>query len=305
MIRLVIINPYSGNRRGEKYANTIRKVFDNLQKENDLKDDIFIEYTEYIGHALEIANEYSIKYKEEGIVIYIVGGDGTVSEVATAIKNKENISMIVIPKGTGNDFARALNSCRSIRKIIKKSLENEPTKVDSIDVNHKVSANMVNVGLDAAIGNNVNHFRKIPFIPGSFKYKLAIAYTIFSPVKYNFKIRADGKVQKGKYTLVAIGNNKYCGGGVNILPDADIEDSKLNVCIVKNTNLVQKLIYLPKLMKGKHQGIKLIELLECKNISIVSNRKFPISIDGEVEFTNKLNAKISEKSLSVIKTLDK
>ena len=238
-------------------------------------------------------------------LMVVLGGDGTISEVAQAIKNKENVSIVVIPKGTGNDFARATNTYKSIRKIIKTSLENSPQKVDTIDINNKVSANMVNVGLDAAIGNNVNHFRKIPFVPGSFKYKLAIAYTIFSPVKYKFKIRIDGKVQKGKYTLVAIGNNKYCGGGVNILPDADIQDGKLDVCIVKNTTLLQKLIYLPKLMKGKHRGIKIIDLLTCKQISIVSNKKFPISIDGEITFTNKLNAKISEKSLSVIKTLDK
>lgn len=305
MIRLVIINPYSGNRRGQKYAKTIKKVFNNLENEYNLNDRVFIEYTEYVGHAEEIAIEYGVKYKNENIAIYVVGGDGTVSEVTTAIKKKENISMVVIPKGTGNDLARAINSYRSIRKIIRASIKNRPEKIDTIDINHKVAANMINVGLDAAIGNNVNHFRKIPFIPGSFKYKLAIAYTIFSPVKYKFKIRVDNKVLKGKYTLVAIGNNKYCGGGVNILPDANIQDGYLDVCIVKNTTLFQKLIYLPKLMKGKHRGINLIELLRCKKISIVSTRKFPISIDGEVTFTNKLIAKISEKSLSVIKTLDK
>lgn len=305
MIRLVIINPYSGNRRGEKYAKTIKKVFNNLEKEYKLNDNVYLEYTEYVGHAEEISLEYCIKYKNQEIVIYIVGGDGTVSEVSQAIKNQENVSMLVIPKGTGNDFAKAINSYKSIRKIIKTSLQNSAEKVDAIDINHKVSANMVNVGLDAAIGNNVNHFRKIPFVPGSFKYKLAIAYTIFSPVKYKFKIRIDDKVLKGKYTLVAIGNNKYCGGGVNILPDADIQDGKLDVCIVKNTTLVQKLIYLPKLMKGKHKGISIVNLLTCKKISIVSNKKYPVSIDGEITFTNKLNAKIAEKSLSVIKTLDK
>lgn len=73
MVRLVIINPYSGNRRGVKYANTIRKVFCNLEREFDLHDKVFIEFTEYIGHAEEIAIEYSIKYKNEFIVIYIIG----------------------------------------------------------------------------------------------------------------------------------------------------------------------------------------------------------------------------------------
>ena len=129
MIRLVIVNPYSGTGRGVKYAKTINKVFSDLKKEYNLNDNVFTEFTEYVGHATEIVLEYGIKYAKDNIIVYVVGGDGTVSEVATAINNKENMSMVVIPRGTGNDFARATNSYRSIRKIIKMSLQNEPEKV--------------------------------------------------------------------------------------------------------------------------------------------------------------------------------
>ena len=305
MVRLVIVNPYSGTSRGVKYAKTINKVFEDLKKEYEFDDNVFIEYTEYIGHATEIVLEYGIKCTNDDIVIYVVGGDGTVSEVATAINNKKNMHMVVIPRGTGNDFARVTNSYRSIRKIIKASLQIQPEKVDSILVNRRTSANMINCGFDAAICNNMNHFRRIPFISGSLKYKLAIVYTIFSPNTYNLKIRVDNKVFKGKYTLVAIGNNKYCGGGINMLPDADISDGYLDICIIKNTTLIQKLIYLPKLTKGKHRNLNIVTMLRGKKVYIASNRKIPICIDGEVLFTKGFIAKVSEKTLSVIKTLDK
>lgn len=306
MIRLVIVNPYSGNRRGEKYAKTVKKIFADLKKEYDIVyDDIYVEFTEYNGHATEIVLDYEIKFKNEQIVVYAIGGDGTLSEVATAINGKENISMVVIPKGTGNDFARCVNSYRSMRKIIKASIENNPEKVDSILVNKKVAINMINAGLDAAIAANLDRFRKIPLITGKMKYKLAIFYTVFLPKSYRLKIRIDDEVKKGKYTLIAIGNNKYCGGGVNIVPDADIQDGNLDICIVDNVNLIQKLIYLPKIMKGKHENLKVVELCKGKNISVSSNKKFPISIDGELHFLKSFRAKVSEKTLSVIKTLDK
>lgn len=306
MVRLVIVNPYSGNRRGEKYAKTIEKIFTDLKKEYDIiEDNVFIEFTEYIRHATEIVLQYEIKFKNEKIVVYVVGGDGTLSEVATAINGKENISMVVIPKGTGNDFARAVNSYRSIRKIIKTSILNEPEKIDCILVKNKVAINMINTGLDAAIAANLDKFRKIPLISGKLKYKLAIFYTVFLPKIYNLKIRIDDRVIKGKYTLIAIGNNKYCGGGVNMVPDADIKDGKLDICIIKNINLLQKIMYLPKLMKGKHTHLSVVELCKGKNISVSSNKKLPVSIDGELNFIKGFRAKISEKSLSVTKTLDK
>ena len=306
MIRLVIVNPYSENRRGIKYAKTIEKIFIDLKKEYDIiEDNVFIEYTEYKGHATEIVFEYEIKFKGQEIVVYVVGGDGTLSEVATAINSKDNISMVVIPKGTGNDFSRAVNSYRSIRKIIKTSILNKPEKVDSILVNKKVATNMINSGLDAAIAANLDKFRKIPLISGNFKYKLAIFYTVFLPKIYNLKIRIDGRVIKGKFTLIAIGNNRFCGGGVDMVPEATIDDGNLDICIVKNVNLIEKMMYLPKIMKGKHTHLKVVQICTGKNISVSSNKKMPVSIDGELNFIKGFRAKVSEKTLSVIKTLDK
>lgn len=306
MIRLIIANPYAGNKRGSKYAKTMEKVFDNLKKEGNCQNDnIFIELTEYIGHATEIVLEYSIMYRHDTVIVYCIGGDGTVSEVATAINGKANMSMVVIPKGTGNDFSKAINTYSSIRKLVKTSLTKTPEKVDCIEVKNKVVTNMINTGIDAAIVANLRYFRKIPFISGKMKYKLSILYTIFIPKIYNMKIRVDDKIYKGKYTLVAIGNNKYCGGGVNILPDANIQDGMLDVCIVKNTTLLQKIMYLPKITKGKHENLAIVKILRGKNISVVSNRKLPVSFDGEVQYIKGFRAKVSEKSLNVIKTLDK
>lgn len=306
MIRLVIVNPYSGNRRGEKYAKTVKKIFVDLKKEYDIVyDDIYVEFTEYNGHATEIVLDYDAKFKNEQIVVYVIGGDGTLSEVVTAINGKDNISMVVIPKGTGNDFARCVNSYRSMRKIIKASIENKPERVDSILVNKKVAVNMINAGLDAAIAANLDRFRKIPLITGKMKYKLAIFYTVFLPKSYKLKIRISERVIKGKFTLIAIGNNRCCGGGIDMIPKADIQDGLLDICIVKSVNLIQKLMYLPKIMKGKHENLKVVELSKGKIISVSSNKKFPVSIDGELTFIKGFRAKVSEKTLSVIKTLDK
>ncbi|MBQ8044177.1 MAG: YegS/Rv2252/BmrU family lipid kinase [Clostridia bacterium] len=295
----------SGTGKGLKYLKGIENIFANIKKEGLIpKDKVCIELTKYIGHATEIVKEYIEKFTGE-MVVYVVGGDGTLSEVAEAIKYVDTTSMVVIPRGTGNDFARATNSYKSMRKIIRKSLEEKPVKVDSISIKKCTCMNVLNAGLDAAIADNMNLFRKWPVISGSMKYKLAIAYTILGAKKYKLKIRVDDKIYKGVYTLIAIGNNKYYGGGVKALPYAEIDDGMLDVCLIDSTTLIQKLFFLPKFSKGKHEGIKLVKLLKGKEISVVSTRKMPVSIDGEIYYTNRFKAKVEEKSVNIIKTLDK
>lgn len=307
MLRLVVINPIAGNAKGDRYFKSITKIFGNITKEGLIPNDkICYEVTKGVGDATAIVKRYINEFPNENIVIYVVGGDGTLGEVATACINESRTAIVAIPKGTGNDFARMLNSYTSMRKIIRRSLDIVPEAVDSIVVNNnKICINVLNTGLDAQIADNMNLFRKWNFLSGSMKYKLAIVYTLFSAKQYRLKIRVDDKVYKGKYTLLAIGNSKYYGGGVMILPQAEMSNGTLDICLIDATTMLQKLNFLPKLMKGKHANIHVVHMLKGKNISVVSNRKIPLSIDGEIVYTNRFKAKILEKGIKIIKTLDK
>ena len=58
--------------------------------------------TERVGHAAEIAWELR-KQQVEGPVV-AVGGDGTVHEVASALRGSD-IPLGILPFGSGNDYA--------------------------------------------------------------------------------------------------------------------------------------------------------------------------------------------------------
>ena len=61
--------------------------------------------TEYTGHATEIARKCAVQSKEE-LLIIAIGGDGTVHEIISGIKQYEHIRVGVISAGSGNDFGR-------------------------------------------------------------------------------------------------------------------------------------------------------------------------------------------------------
>ena len=282
MNRIFILNPVSGKGRNLKYIGRINKIF------KDTEDNIIIEQTQKPNDVRRIIEKYIEMYGADNIICYVIGGDGTLSE-GISIAIKKHIKFVPVPAGTGNDYVRSIYRYKSGRTILKKSIDcKRYRRAGVMQTNRSYALNVVSCGFDAKVGDNIKYFKKIPFITGSFAYHLSILYTLFFNKNYKFKIRIDDKIFKGKYTLVAIGKGKYYGGGVKILPDAKVTDKKMHVCIARQTSVFEKLQLLPKLKKAKHAEIDGVEFFECDSISIVSTRKFPISLDGEVYLDNKL-----------------
>ncbi len=293
MNRIFILNPVSGKGRNLKYIGRINKIFKNTG------DNIIIEQTQKPNDVRRIINKYVEKYGANEIVCYIIGGDGTLSE-SLSIAIAKNIKIVPVPAGTGNDYVRSIYKYKSGRTILKKSIEcKRYRRAGVMQTLNGYALNVISCGFDAKVGENIKYFKKLPFITGSFAYHLSILYTLFSNKNYKFKIRIDDKVFKGKYTLVAIGKGKYYGGGVKILPDAKVTDKKMQVCIARQTTVLEKLHFLPKLKKARHGEINGVEFFECDSISIVSTRKFPISLDGEVYLDNKLKVTSLPRTLRI------
>lgn len=298
MNRLFVINPYSGKGRAKKYINRIERIMQN--KNVYTKDNVYIEQTVCQNDATDIVKKHIKKLGDENLVVYAVGGDGTLNEVINATVNTKAVT-VVVPCGTGNDYVKSVSNYKSGRKIIIESLNTKPKKVDAMLINNsKHAVNMINCGFDAKVVVNVRHFNKLPFITGEMAFYLSVIYTLFMNQNYNFKIRIDDKIERGRYTLVAIGKGKYCGGMAKALKNAVIDDGFLDVCIVRQTNVFQKIKLFPKYRKGEHDSIEVAKLLKGKKVTIVSNKNFFASIDGEIISTKKIEVKVEEKSINFI-----
>lgn len=293
MDHIILVNPYAGRRNNAKKAIIIQK----LLKKSSINSVIIT--SKYPGHLKNIVEKMT---KDTKCRFYCIGGDGTINEVATGLINT-NSEMVIIPYGTGNDFFKVISRHRSLRKIIEFSLKNSTTSSDIIKFNkNKFSINILSIGFDAMVGGNIDKFRWIPLLSGKAKYNLSILYTLFFNRNFKLKVRCDDKIFKGKYTLIAISNGKYYGGGVCPSRDANISDGLLDICIVSETNIFTKLLLLPKYKKGKHENLKQVTMIKAKEINIVSTKNFPINVDGEVSYTNKLKAGIQKNSVNVVKT---
>lgn len=291
MKHIILANPVSGKKKGKIYASRVQ----DLLKKNNINAEIIL--SEYPKHLTKIAHDLS---KKDCYRFYVLGGDGTLNEVASGIVGS-NSEIVVIPCGTGNDFLRSISKYMSMRKIVNESINKKAIPTDIITYGKdKYCINILNMGFDAMIAKNVDKFRNFPFISGSAKYNLSILYTLSSAKNFKFKIRSKDKVLKGKFTLAAIANGKYYGGGIKPCPGADVNDGFLDCCITDSTDLFSKIKLLPKYKKGNHTNLKQVNIFKAKEVSIVSTKKFPISVDGEIYYTNKLHIKVLPKAINFV-----
>lgn len=291
MKHIILANPVSGNKKGVKRSIAIQK----LLKKNGIDAKIII--SKFPKYLTNVSREYSQKEKCR---FYVLGGDGSLNEVICGIIGSDS-EVVVIPCGTGNDFIKSISKYMSMRKIINSSINTPATPTDVMKLNKDMYCiNILNCGFDALVAKNVDKFRNIPFISGKAKYNLSIFYTLMTNRNYKFKIRINNEVIKGSFTLATICNGKYYGGGISPCPDANVVDGTLDVCLIDSTKVRQKIIFLPKYSKSKHIGLKQVHIFKTDSIHIVSNQNFPISIDGEVIYSNKLLVKVLPKAVNIV-----
>jgi YegS/Rv2252/BmrU family lipid kinase len=294
MEHYILVNPVSGKHKGEKYGNVIQK----LLKKYNIDSKIIL--SEYPKHLTAVTKELSSKSKCR---FYSVGGDGTLNEVISGMIGT-NSDVVVVPCGTGNDFLKSISKYKSMRKIILSSIGRDSSKCDVLKIGKDCySINILSVGFDAMVGKNVDIFRKVPFISGSMKYSLSIFYTLLKNQNFKFKVRTDNETKKGYFTLIAVANGKYYGGGVCPCPNATIDDGLLDICEIDATSLSTKIKLLPKYKKGEHTSLKQAKMTRAKNISIVSTRNFPINIDGEILYKNRINISLVPEAINVVTIL--
>lgn len=291
MKHYILANPFSGRKKGEKIAINVQK----LLKKNNIEAEIIM--SKYPRHLTEVTKELSSK---EDCRFYVIGGDGTLNEAVSGMVGS-NSEVVVIPGGTGNDFVKSVSKYMSMRKIVLSSIEKEAVPTDIIKVNNdRYCINVLNSGFDALVAINVDKFRNVPLISGKMKYTLAIFYTLLTNRNYYFKLRADDTILKKNFTLVAIANAKFYGGGIIPCPNASVNDGILDICTINSTSVRQKLFFLPSYNKGTHINNPLVTLLKASKIHLVAKRIFPVSIDGEVIHTNKLNVSVLKDAIKIV-----
>lgn len=284
---LFLINPISGGKNKSRFPELATKYLD---KE---KFHATYTFTEYQGHAYEIASE---QIRNNIDIVIAVGGDGTINEVASAMDNSGK-SMGIIPYGSGNGLARSLHIPLSDKKAILNLNNLRSTSIDSGSINGKKFFNMAGIGFDAHISALfASHTKR--GMSGYVKTTIN-EITAYLPQKYRLII--DGLEYQMDAFMINIANSSQFGNNAHIAPFASLKDGLLDVCITKPFPLYQFPILGYRMFNKSTHRSKYVEIIKGRDIRIVREFSGAVHLDGEPgEMGPELNISISPLSLSVL-----
>jgi diacylglycerol kinase (ATP) len=254
---LVAINPHSGNGRG---ASVGERVTHYLDSQN-------ISYLPVAALSAPQLSESLRKLTAENSYrgVIAVGGDG-LAHLVLQICVPQHIPFAVVPAGTGNDFVRTLGwSLDNIEPYLHRVLSTEPTAIDLGNVDSEWFGAILSTGFDSVVNERAN---ALSWPKGPQRYNIAIALELprFSPIEY--EITCDGNTFTTEAMLVAVGNGKSYGGGMNICPQAQLNDGLFDIVILEPVSKVEFIKTFPKVYSGSHLSHPKVKTLRASKVSI-------------------------------------
>lgn len=262
----VIINPISGTQSKQAMPEMLTNVLGE-------KYDVDIKTTEYAGHATLLANEAT----EQGYLgVVAVGGDGTVNEVASALRDTKTV-LGIVPCGSGNGLARHLSIPLNATKAAEIILQAKIEDYDYCTVNDRPFFCTCGVGFDAEVSQKFAQLGK----RGPFNYvKEALQqYIKFHPQEYTIEI--DKKRLTERAFVIACGNAAQYGNNAFITPRASMQDGMIDVTIIHPFTPVDTPIISILLVTRHLDEDTNISTFRTNSLKIIRKAESIMHIDGE------------------------
>ena len=293
MKHVFIINPNAG-----KYDSRQRiyDMADALREKHGL--DVQCILTKKQGHATELARRLCDSGEE--LRFYACGGDGTVNEVANGVIGYDN-AMTVIPVGTGNDFLKNFGGAAPLFADAENLWDGPQFPMDAIDVNGRIALTIACSGIDARVAADVHKYSESPLLDGKTSYIASLAVNfLFKGIASHWTVTLDDEVIEDDFSLVAVCNGRYYGGGFMPVAEARMDDGVLNTLVVKKVSRVTFAKFVGPYSKGGYS--KFPEYAHCSTpqvIRIHSEKPDIVTcLDGECMTNSDVTIRLSEKKLN-------
>jgi len=286
-----IINPISGNKEAQNAKRKLPKLIMQTLDINRWLPNIV--YTEYAGHATELAYQFA-RMGFDAVVA--VGGDGTVNEIARGLKGS-NTALGIIPMGSGNGFARHINVPMRPQRAIEMINHSEPISVDYGLANGKLFMCTCGTGFDAVVADQFAASNKRGFMT----YVQNTIKQVFTYQPQSYHIVGDGLDVTHKAFLITFANANQWGNDAKIAPRASIQDGQMDIMLMSSHALLGSASLALRLFTGSIDDSYFMDTLRAKEVTLIREEKAPFHIDGDpVEMDKDIHIKIVEDGLRVL-----
>jgi diacylglycerol kinase (ATP) len=250
--------------------------------------------------------------------ILIFGGDGTIHRHLPALVRLQ-LPVLIVPTGSGNDFARALN-LRSVRDSLRvwRDFESGKIQARAIDLGVIVPSTaapsaspperthyfcgVAGCGLDSAAARRANQMPR--WLRGHGGYALALLPLLLKLPAFSMRltqVNGEDHTEVQKLTLLAaFANTQSYGDGMRIAPEADFADGKLDVCRISTMNPFELFCMFPTVYFGHHLLSPKVEYSKAERVHVQTETPLEIYADGEFVCETPAEISVAAGALPVI-----
>ena len=257
----------------------------------------------------------------EGLdAILVFGGDGTVHRHLRALVSLQ-LPVLVVPAGSGNDFARAVGLLRRSDSLATwKKFVAGSARVHAVDlgtITPIVSSYQprsdstyfscaAGVGLDGEIARRANELPRWLRAHGG--YALSLPGALFGFRAFNLKLAttdpespASAQSRPGQIVVAAVfANTPFYGGGMRVAPKALLDDGRLDVCLIHDIPKLKLLSVFPTVYFGRHLGIREVDYFPVSCTRVETDRPLDVYADGEHVCSTPVEIGVAPAALRVI-----
>ena len=289
---LTIINPNSGTSR----KTSIPELAYNILSENG--SELYFVYTNEQGHVAQIIDDVATQGFD---VVIGVGGDGTINEVADAVRPTD-MTMGIIPMGSGNGLARSLDIPMDPEAALEVIRKGYIKRIDCCEANGVPFFVTFGVGFDAQVTASYDQksFR------GPLSYVLSTVDQFIKHKSSLYRLHLNGEVIEQKAFLVTCANADQYGNNAIIAPEAELDDGLFDVVVIRNMSLLKAPQVAIILFTKNINESASIDIYRTDHLVIEREEEDYAQVDGELlELGRRIEISIQKQQLPILVPLPK
>jgi diacylglycerol kinase (ATP) len=256
--------------------------------------------------------------------ILLFGGDGTIHRHLGPLVQL-GVPVLVVPAGSGNDFARAIGLRRTSDSVAAwHTFCAEQKLVRTIDLGliaplqsgspapaagGQLFCCAAGVGLDGEISRRANELPR--WLRGHGGYALSLPSALLHFAAFRMTLQTANAnddahephwtVRSHESTMLAVfANTAVYGGGMRVAPQARMDDGQLDICLVTDIDRFKLFCLFPTVYFGKHLNMPEVKYFQSRRVRVETEKPLDVYADGEFVCRTPVEVGVCRRALRVI-----
>lgn len=236
--------------------------------------------------------------KQGAEIVFAWGGDGTVQRCVDAVAGKKKVALAIIPAGTSNLLARALELPEAPEEALQVGLTGGWRVMDTGSVNGEHFAIVAGAGMDALLVADAD---------SDMKSRIGRAAYVYTGIKnanmaaFEVDVHVDGeRAFRGACTTVLVANTREAVGGIELSEESRPDDGVMEVGIVTAEGPLQLIRTAARALVGNAEDSPFVHTEQGASVVFQFGEPVVYELDGgERKAARTLELKVHPKSLTV------